>query len=130
MSPWVSPSTRASRKAPGPCGNYYKPFVDWIWGGCLLMSLGGLIAIADRRYRVKARAATPTAAACRGLNEPDTTMNSSSGPSSVSSSWWCCWPSASTLNPREVPSPPVASSPRPRPCRCLDNPAKTSPPRR
>ena len=42
---------------------YYKPFVDWIWGGCLLMSLGGLIAIADRRYRVKARAATPTAAA-------------------------------------------------------------------
>ncbi|MGC4090868.1 MAG: heme lyase CcmF/NrfE family subunit [Polyangiaceae bacterium] len=36
---------------------YYKPFVDWIWGGCLLMSLGGLIAIADRRYRVKARAA-------------------------------------------------------------------------
>jgi len=41
---------------------YYKPFVDWIWGGCLLMSLGGLIAIADRRYRVKARAAAPAAA--------------------------------------------------------------------
>ncbi len=40
---------------------YYKPFVDWIWGGCLLMSLGGLIAIADRRYRVKARAAAPAA---------------------------------------------------------------------
>jgi cytochrome c-type biogenesis protein CcmF len=37
---------------------YYKPFVDWIWGGCVLMSLGGLIAMLDRRYRVKARAAT------------------------------------------------------------------------
>ncbi|MBI2307172.1 MAG: heme lyase CcmF/NrfE family subunit [Rhodocyclales bacterium] len=34
---------------------YHKPFVDWIWGGCVLMALGGLIAIADRRYRVKAR---------------------------------------------------------------------------
>ena len=35
---------------------YYKPFVDWIWGGCGLMALGGLIAMLDRRYRVKARA--------------------------------------------------------------------------
>jgi cytochrome c-type biogenesis protein CcmF len=31
---------------------YYKPFVDWIWGGCLLMALGGLLAITDRRYRL------------------------------------------------------------------------------
>ena len=30
---------------------YYKPFVGWIWGGCVVMSLGGLIAISDRRYR-------------------------------------------------------------------------------
>jgi cytochrome c-type biogenesis protein CcmF len=35
---------------------YYKPFVDWIWGGCVLMSLGGLLAMFDRRYRVKSRA--------------------------------------------------------------------------
>ena len=35
---------------------YYKPFVDWIWGGCLLMALGGIAAMLDRRYRVKARA--------------------------------------------------------------------------
>jgi len=35
---------------------YYKPFVDWIWGGCVLMALGGLLAMLDRRYRVKARA--------------------------------------------------------------------------
>ena len=34
---------------------YHKPFVDWIWGGCVLMAIGGLIAIADRRYRIKAR---------------------------------------------------------------------------
>ena len=32
---------------------YYKPFVDWIWGGCLLMALGGILAISDRRYRIK-----------------------------------------------------------------------------
>ena len=30
---------------------YVKPFVDWIWGGALLMALGGLWAVADRRYR-------------------------------------------------------------------------------
>ena len=29
-----------------------KPFVGWIWGGCLLMSLGGLLAVCDRRYRL------------------------------------------------------------------------------
>ena len=34
---------------------YFKPFVDWIWGGCLLMALGGAIALSDRRYRVKRR---------------------------------------------------------------------------
>ena len=34
---------------------YYKPFVIWIWGGCVLMALGGLLAILDRRYRRLAR---------------------------------------------------------------------------
>ena len=32
----------------------YKPFVDWIWGGCLIMALGGFLAASDRRYRFKA----------------------------------------------------------------------------
>jgi cytochrome c-type biogenesis protein CcmF len=32
---------------------YVKPFVDWIWGGCLLMALGGALAASDRRYRAK-----------------------------------------------------------------------------
>jgi cytochrome c-type biogenesis protein CcmF len=30
---------------------HYKPFIDWIWGGCLVMALGGLLAASDRRYR-------------------------------------------------------------------------------
>jgi cytochrome c-type biogenesis protein CcmF len=34
---------------------YIKPFVDWIWGGCLLMALGGILAISDRRYRIHAK---------------------------------------------------------------------------
>ncbi len=41
---------------------YFKPFVDWIWGGCVLMSLGGLLAIFDRRYRVVRRQTAPVAA--------------------------------------------------------------------
>ena len=34
---------------------YYKPFVDWIWGGAVLMALGGGLALSDRRYAVAAR---------------------------------------------------------------------------
>ena len=30
---------------------HLKPFVDWIWAGCVLMALGGLLAVCDRRYR-------------------------------------------------------------------------------
>ncbi|MDR0529457.1 MAG: heme lyase CcmF/NrfE family subunit [Zoogloeaceae bacterium] len=30
---------------------YYKPLVNWIWGGCFLMALGGILAMLDRRYR-------------------------------------------------------------------------------
>jgi cytochrome c-type biogenesis protein CcmF len=30
---------------------YVKPFIGWIWGGCVVMALGGLIAATDRRYR-------------------------------------------------------------------------------
>ncbi len=37
---------------------YYKPFVDWIWAGCLLMGLGGILAMSDKRYRMKLRKAT------------------------------------------------------------------------
>ena len=34
---------------------YYKPFVGWIWGGALLMALGGGLAVSDRRYAAAAR---------------------------------------------------------------------------
>ncbi|MBN8510651.1 MAG: heme lyase CcmF/NrfE family subunit [Burkholderiales bacterium] len=42
---------------------YYKPLVGWIWGGCLLMALGGLSAVLDRRYRVPRRVPSPRAPA-------------------------------------------------------------------
>ena len=35
---------------------YIKPFASWIWAGCIIMSLGGLISLTDRRYRVAAGA--------------------------------------------------------------------------
>ncbi|CAE6694518.1 heme lyase CcmF/NrfE family subunit [Candidatus Nitrotoga fabula] len=30
----------------------HKPMVNWIWGGCIIMALGGLLAVSDRRYRL------------------------------------------------------------------------------
>src|SRR5215471_10651951 len=29
---------------------YHKPLVNWIWGGALLMAIGGAFAVSDRRY--------------------------------------------------------------------------------
>ena len=34
---------------------YYKPFVGWIWGGAVLMAIGGGLAVSDRRYALAAR---------------------------------------------------------------------------
>ena len=34
---------------------YHKPFVDWIWFGCILMAFGGFLAVSDRRYRLAMR---------------------------------------------------------------------------
>ena len=31
---------------------HVKPFMAWIWAGCLLMAFGGLLAATDRRYRL------------------------------------------------------------------------------
>jgi cytochrome c-type biogenesis protein CcmF len=31
----------------------HKPFIAWIWGGCLVMVLGGGLAASDRRYRAR-----------------------------------------------------------------------------
>ncbi|OYW33917.1 MAG: hypothetical protein B7Z51_00380 [Methyloversatilis sp. 12-65-5] len=30
---------------------FYKPFINWIWIGALIMAFGGVLAAADRRYR-------------------------------------------------------------------------------
>jgi cytochrome c-type biogenesis protein CcmF len=43
---------------------YVKPFANWIWGGAILMALGGCLSLSDRRLRVGAAAAKkPTAKA-------------------------------------------------------------------
>jgi cytochrome c-type biogenesis protein CcmF len=44
---------------------YVKPFANWIWAGCIIMALGGLLSLSDRRYRVAAgaRSAAPAPAA-------------------------------------------------------------------
>ncbi|MFU8783441.1 heme lyase CcmF/NrfE family subunit [Aliidiomarina sp.] len=33
----------------------YKPFVRWIWAGAIIMSVGGLLSITDKRYRIRRR---------------------------------------------------------------------------
>jgi len=38
---------------------YIKPFANWIWGGAMLMALGGLLSLLDRRLRVAAGAPKP-----------------------------------------------------------------------
>jgi cytochrome c-type biogenesis protein CcmF len=44
---------------------HIKPFANWIWSGAILMALGGLVSLSDRRYRVGAGAGrtAPRAAA-------------------------------------------------------------------
>ncbi|MDA0187074.1 MAG: heme lyase CcmF/NrfE family subunit [Proteobacteria bacterium] len=47
---------------PQPSGGWalrtwIKPFANWIWGGTIIMALGGLLSLSDRRYRVAAGAA-------------------------------------------------------------------------
>jgi cytochrome c-type biogenesis protein CcmF len=42
---------------------YWKPLVPWIWLGAVLMALGGLISLSDRRWRVGVAARRTRAAA-------------------------------------------------------------------
>ncbi len=35
---------------------YIKPLANWIWAGCIIMSLGGALSLTDRRFRVAAGA--------------------------------------------------------------------------
>ena len=55
---------------------YVKPFVRWIWFGALFMAFGGVLAIADKRYRRlrrvhSARVHGSPAAPSRGLAQAD-----------------------------------------------------------
>ncbi len=42
---------------------YIKPFANWIWAGCIIMGLGGVFSLGDRRYRIAAGARKRAAAA-------------------------------------------------------------------
>jgi cytochrome c-type biogenesis protein CcmF len=46
---------------------WYKPFVNWIWIGCVIMALGGLLAASDRRYRVGTRSSSREAATAQAI---------------------------------------------------------------
>ena len=47
---------------------YYNPLVPWIWLGAVIMALGGLVSLSDRRHRIgaPARRTRPAAAGCLG----------------------------------------------------------------
>ena len=49
---------------------YYKPFVNWLWLGALLMVVGGFLAAFDRRYRVGPASACPPVLLPRKEPEP------------------------------------------------------------
>lgn len=41
--------------------SYIEPFANWLWGGAIIMAIGGLLSLSDRRYRVAAGARKATA---------------------------------------------------------------------
>ncbi|MDX5434264.1 MAG: heme lyase CcmF/NrfE family subunit [Halomonas sp.] len=49
----------------------YKPFVRWLWLGALLMAAGGVLAVADKRYRRLATAPDPEDAAAAANGKAD-----------------------------------------------------------
>ncbi|MDI5890227.1 heme lyase CcmF/NrfE family subunit [Halomonas rhizosphaerae] len=50
----------------------YKPFVRWLWLGALLMAFGGVLAVADRRYRRAVTARDPERAVAAEPREATT----------------------------------------------------------
>ena len=61
---------------------YYKPFVGWIWGGAILMALGGGLAVSDRRYALAARKEREARQAIKAEEIPGTVVASVANPSS------------------------------------------------
>jgi len=41
---------------------FIKPYANWIWAGCIIMALGGVLSLTDRRVRVAGSARGPNAA--------------------------------------------------------------------
>lgn len=46
---------------------FHKPFISWIWLGCILMGAGGIFAASDRRYRSLAERRVPGGAAASSV---------------------------------------------------------------
>jgi cytochrome c-type biogenesis protein CcmF len=61
---------------------YYKPFVGWIWGGAVLMALGGGLALSDRRYALAARKEREARQAVKAAEIPSTVVASVANPPS------------------------------------------------
>jgi cytochrome c-type biogenesis protein CcmF len=57
---------------------YHKPLVNWIWGGALLMAIGGGFAVTDRRYALAARKRNEA-----GSNKPKEVARAAAAVSSV-----------------------------------------------
>ena len=56
--------------ARAPCGSTSIRFVNFIWLGALIMFLGGLLSLSDRRYRVGApKRAMPGAGGAGGMRK-------------------------------------------------------------
>ena len=49
---------------------YYNPLVPWIWAGVLIVVVGGLVSLTDRRHRVGAPQRRPAAAAAGSQSAP------------------------------------------------------------
>ena len=61
---------------------YYKPFVGWIWGGAVLMAIGGGLALSDRRYALAARKEREARQAVKAAEVPSTVAASVANPPS------------------------------------------------
>jgi len=46
---------------------FLKPLANWIWAGCIVMGIGGVVSLSDRRYRVAAGARKAAAPARGGV---------------------------------------------------------------
>ena len=50
---------------------YHKPFVTWIWFGCIVMAIGGFLALSDRRYRLAQRSGATVSGVAPGAAGAD-----------------------------------------------------------